>query len=257
MTAHADDRARRLSQPQHEFSQSVVFITGGAGGIGKAAAEHFLARGATVAVLDPDISDAASGCEPYQGSVTDQTSIDAAVSAVAARHGRIDILVNSAGVGHYGSVEAGSIEEWQRVIDINIMGIVRVSRACLPHLRKSTHGSIANIASALASIGMAKRALYSTTKGAVQSLTRAMAADYLAEDIRVNCVNPGATNTSFVTKLAAAVGNTTEFATRQATGHMVEADEVAEAILYLSRPSARSSTGSVLTVEAGFSTILK
>jgi 2-keto-3-deoxy-L-fuconate dehydrogenase len=239
-----------------EFSDSVVFITGGGAGIGKATAELFLARGARVAVLDLDISAMARGCEGYQGSVADDVAIERAIEAVVARHGRIDVLVNNAGVSFYGGIEDGSLADWQRLIDINLFGVVRMTRAALPHLRKSSHGAIVNIASCLAQTGLAKRAAYSATKGAVEALSRAMAADLVGEGIRVNCVNPGTVDTAFVAGLAKTVGrDTSEFAARQVTGHMVSADEIAHAIAYLARPGARSTVGSVLTVEAGFGSL--
>lgn len=239
-----------------EFNNSIVLITGGANGIGKATAELFLSRGAKVAILDLDISNAPEGCEAYAGSVTNDAAVTGAVEAVVRRHGRIDILVNNAGVSYYGTVEDGTLADWSRVIDINLLGAVRMSRSALPYLRLSSHGSIVNIASCLAQTGLAKRALYSATKGAVESLTRAMAADLVSEGIRVNCVNPGTVDTAFVQGLAAIVGrDTSEFAARQATGHMVTADEIAHAVAYLSRPGGRSTVGTVLTVEAGFGSL--
>ena len=239
-----------------EFKDSVVLITGGANGIGKATAELFLAQGAHVAVLDLDVTNAPEGCTAYAGSVTDDAAVAHAVNAFAHQHGRIDILVNNAGVSFYGTVEDGTMDDWRHVIDINLMGVVRMSRSALPHLRRSAHGAIVNIASCLAQTGLAKRALYSATKGGVEALTRAMAADLVSEGIRVNCVNPGTVDTAFVKGLAEIVGrNTSEFAARQATGHMVTADEVAHAIAYLARPGARSTVGTVLTVEAGFGSL--
>lgn len=238
------------------FGESVVFITGGGAGIGKATAELFLAEGARVAVFDLDPSSAPAGCETHQGSVTDAAAVAAAVDAVAARHGRIDILVNNAGVSFLGTVEDGTLDDWTRVLDINLVSVARVSRAALPHLRRSTHGAIVNIASCLADTGLARRALYSATKGGVEALSRAMAADLVGEGIRVNCVNPGTVDTAFVQGLAAQVGrDTREFAARQVTGYMVSPQEVAHAVAYLARPGARSTVGSVLTVEAGFGSI--
>ncbi len=238
------------------FGESVVFITGGGAGIGKATAELFLAEGARVAVFDLDPTSAPAGSETHQGSVTDAAAVAAAVDAVAARHGRIDILVNNAGVSFLGTVEDGTLDDWTRVLDINLVSVARVSRAALPHLRRSTHGAIVNIASCLADTGLARRALYSATKGGVEALSRAMAADLVGEGIRVNCVNPGTVDTAFVQGLAAQVGrDTREFAARQVTGYMVSPQEVAHAVAYLARPGARSTVGSVLTVEAGFGSI--
>lgn len=241
---------------EKEFNQSVVFITGGGAGIGKATAELFLSKGATVAVLDLNIEDVAPGCEAYVGSVTDDEAVNHAIDSVARKHGRIDILVNNAGISFYGAVEEGSLEDWQRILDINLLGVVRATRSALPHLRQSTHGAIVNIASCLARTGLANRALYSATKGAVEALSRAMATDLVSEGIRVNCVNPGTVDTAFVHGLAATMGRSTaEFSARQVTGQMVQAHEVAHAIAYLARPEARSTIGTVLAVDGGFSSL--
>ncbi len=236
-----------------EFSRSVVFITGGGAGIGKATAELFLDRGAAVSILDPSIENAANGCNAYPGSVTDDDAVRHAIEATAEKHGRIDILVNNAGISFYGPVQKGSLLDWHHVLDVNLLGVVRCTRSALPHLRASSHGAIINIASCLARSGLANRALYSATKGAVESLTRAMAADLIAEGIRVNCVSPGTVDTGFVRKLVEAAGQSaTEFSARQATGRMVSPDEVAHAIAYLARPGAHSTVGTVLAVDGGF-----
>lgn len=240
----------------NEYRDNVVVITGGGAGIGKATAELFLSLGARVAVLDLNIDDAPVGAVPYIADVTDDASIGAAIEAIAQQYGRIDTLVNNAGVSFYGTLETGSIADWQRLLDINVMGLVRVTRAALPHLRRSSHGAIVNIASCLAQTGLANRAVYSASKGAVEALSRAMAADLIKEGIRVNCVNPGTVDTGFVEGLAAAAGSDTrQFAARQVTGHMVAAEEIAQAIVYLARPGARSTIGSVLTVESGFGSL--
>lgn len=235
------------------FSNSVVLITGGAAGIGRATGDLLAQQGASINILDLSVEGAPAEWGIYQGSVTDDDAIRRAVDGIASRHGRIDILVNNAGISFYGSVEDGTMDDWQRVIDVNLISVARVSRQALPFLRKSTHGAIVNVASCLSQTGLARRALYSATKGGVEALTRAMAADLLSEGIRVNCVNPGTVETDFVRGLAAQTGrDISEFSARQATGHMVSPDEVAHAIAYLARPGARSTVGSVITVEAGF-----
>ncbi len=235
------------------FSNSVVFITGGGAGIGRATAELFAMQGAKIGVLDLSIDHVPADWQSYRGSVTDDASVGHALTDFASKNGRIDILVNNAGVSFYGGIEDGTMDDWQHVIDVNLISVARVSRHALPFLRKSNHGAIVNIASCLAQTGLAKRALYSATKGGVEALSRAMAADLVAEGIRVNCVNPGTVDTGFVQGLATQTGGSLKaFAERQVTGHMVTPGEVAHAIAYLARPGARSTVGSVLTVEAGF-----
>ena len=179
----------------------------------------------------------------------------AAVAAAAERLGGLDIVVNNAGVGAVGTVEANPDDEWHRVFDVNVVGIVRVTRAALPHLRASANAVVVNTCSIAATVGLPERALYSATKGAVQSLTLAMAADHLAEGIRVCAVNPGTADTPWVRRLLAAAGDSeAELAAlraRQPSGRLVTADEVAAAIAYLASPLAGATTGTVLAVDGG------
>jgi NAD(P)-dependent dehydrogenase (short-subunit alcohol dehydrogenase family) len=141
------------------------------------------------------------------------------------------------------------------VLDVNLVGMVRVARAALPHLRRSTRAAIVNTSSIAAHTGLPNRALYSATKGAVQSLTLAMAADHVAEGIRVNCVNPGTVDTPWVRRLLDAAddpqGELTALRARQPTGRLVTAEEVAAAIAYLASPLAGATTGTVLSVDGG------
>ena len=133
--------------------------------------------------------------------VTDDASVRLAVDAAAERLGGIDILVNNAGIGAAGTVADNPDEEWHRVFDVNVVGMVRVTRAALPYLRASAHAAIVNTCSIAATAGLPQRALYSATKGAVLALTLAMAADHVHEGIRVNCVNPGTADTPWVGRL--------------------------------------------------------
>jgi 2-keto-3-deoxy-L-fuconate dehydrogenase len=230
-------------------------VTGGGSGIGLATAQLLGARGANVAALDLDPSAAA---DPVLHVVVDVSStplVNAAVDEVVRRFGEIDILVNNAGIGAVGTVEENSEEEWRRVFDVNVLGIMRVTRAVMPYLRRSKCAAIVNTCSIVAMAGLPKRALYSATKGAVQSLTLAMAADCLADGIRVNCVNPGTADTPWVQRLLAAAPNPQAerraLEARQPMGRLVTAGEVAAAIVYLASPSAASTTGTVLAVDGG------
>jgi NAD(P)-dependent dehydrogenase (short-subunit alcohol dehydrogenase family) len=187
--------------------------------------------------------------------VRDQQSVGAAVEAAAAELGGIDVLVNNAGIGAQGTVEDGPLEEWLRVLDVNVLGIVRTTRAALPHLRRSQHACVVNTCSIAATAGLPQRAAYSASKGAVQSLTLAMAADHVREGIRVNCVNPGTADTPWVGRLLAAAADPDEerraLEGRQPMGRLVTAHEVAAAILYLASPDASSVTGTALAVDGG------
>jgi 2-keto-3-deoxy-L-fuconate dehydrogenase len=228
-----------------EFEGLVAIVTGGASGIGKATVELLESRGATVASLD-----LATGCD-----VGDTASVNAAVASVIDRYGRLDVLVNNAGIGAAGDVTANDDAEWHRVLNINVVGIARVSRAALPHLRRSPSAAIVNTCSIVGVAGLPQRALYGASKGAVAALTLAMAADHVHEGIRVNAVLPGTADTPWVGRLLAAADDPeaagAALRARQPMGRLVTAAEVAHAIAYLASPLSSSTTGTLLAVDAG------
>ncbi|GAA5070601.1 NAD(P)-dependent dehydrogenase (short-subunit alcohol dehydrogenase family) [Thermocatellispora tengchongensis] len=237
-----------------EFSGLRALVTGGASGIGLAAATLLAERGARVACLDLD----PAVPEPLLGlkaDVTDDASVRAAVAEAAERLGGLDILVNNAGIGAQGGVEDNPDEEWRRVFDVNVFGLVRVTRAALPHLRASRAAAIVNTCSIAATAGLPQRALYSSTKGAVLALTRAMAADLIGDGVRVNCVNPGTADTPWVGRLlddaADPAAERAALEARQPMGRLVSAEEVAAAIAYLASPLAGATTGTDLAVDGG------
>ncbi|MFF9779983.1 SDR family NAD(P)-dependent oxidoreductase [Streptomyces sp. NPDC013978] len=232
-----------------------AIVTGGASGIGLATARLLAARGASVAALDLDPAGASAPLLGLKADVTDDASVREGVAEAARRLGGIDILVNNAGIGAQGTVEDNPDEQWHRVLDVNVLGMVRTSRAALPHLRASSHASIVNTCSIAATAGLPQRALYSASKGAVLSLTLAMAADHVREGIRVNCVNPGTADTPWVGRLLDAADDPeaerAALNARQPMGRLVTADEVAAAIAYLASPAAASVTGTALAVDGG------
>jgi NAD(P)-dependent dehydrogenase (short-subunit alcohol dehydrogenase family) len=238
-----------------EFDDLVAVVTGGASGIGLRTAQLLRARGARVACLDLRVAGLESPLFGVQADVTDDAAVKAAVQQVAATFGRIDIVVNNAGIGAQGDVSANDDAEWHRVYDVNVLGLVRVSRAALPYLRTSSHAAIVNTCSIAAWSGLPNRALYSATKGAVLALTLAMAADHLRDGIRVNCVNPGTADTPWVGRLLDAAADPAAervaLEARQPMGRLVTADEVAHAIAYLASPAAASTTGTALAVDGG------
>ena len=189
--------------------------------------------------------------------VADDASVRAGVERVAAELGRIDVLVNNAGIGAQGTVEANADDEWLRVLDVNVVGMARVSRAALPHLRRSPAAAIVNTSSIAATAGLPERALYSASKGAVAALTRAMAADHLREGVRVNAVNPGTADTPWVGRLLDAApdpaAERAALEARQPHGRLVSAAEVADAVAYLASPASGSTTGIALAVDGGMS----
>ncbi|MBV2353866.1 SDR family oxidoreductase [Streptomyces sp. J2-1] len=230
-------------------------VTGGASGIGLATALLLAERGASVAVLDLAPDGAPEHLTALRADVGDDSSVREAVESAAARLGGIDIVVNNAGIGAQGTVEDNPDEQWRQVLDVNVVGMVRTTRAALPHLRRSAHAAVVNTCSIAATAGLPQRALYSASKGAVLSLTLAMAADHVREGIRVNCVNPGTADTPWVARLLDSADDAeaerAALNARQPMGRLVSAREVAEAIVYLAGPGAASVTGTALAVDGG------
>jgi NAD(P)-dependent dehydrogenase (short-subunit alcohol dehydrogenase family) len=251
-----------MDEQPKEFAGLTALITGGASGIGLATARLLAGRGARVAALDrvkPETSE--DGIYPVLADVTDDATVRAAVAQAGQALGGLDILVNNAGIGAAGTVEDNDDDEWHRVLDVNVLGIVRTTRAALPLLRQSVRqrgqAAIVNTCSIAGIAGLPQRALYSASKGAVYALTLAMAADHVAEGIRVNCVHPGTADTPWVGRLLdAAPDREAERAAleaRQPMGRLVSAEEVAVAIAYLVSPLAGATTGTALAVDGGMS----
>jgi len=238
-----------------EFDGAVAIVTGGASGLGAATAALLAERGARVAVLDRDTAGVPSELFSVVCDVTDAAGVEAAVAAVADHFGAIDIVINNAGIGAAGDIAANSDDEWHRVLDVNVVGIARVTRAALPHLRRSSRAAVVNTCSIAGIAGLPNRVLYSASKGAVAALTLAMAADHVREGIRVNAVTPGTADTPWVGRLLDAAEDRDAAAAalraRQPMGRLVTAEEVANAIAYLASPHASSTTGTLLGVDGG------
>jgi 2-keto-3-deoxy-L-fuconate dehydrogenase len=251
-----------MTEQTPELAGLAALVTGGASGIGLATARLLAARGARVAVLDRIKSEPGAGEQtlyPVIADVTDDAAVRAAVADAGGHLGRLDILVNNAGIGAAGTVEDNDDQEWHRVLDVNVLGIVRTTRAALPLLRRAAaergRAAVVNTCSIVATAGLPQRALYSASKGAVYSLTLAMAADHVAEGIRVNCVNPGTVDTPWVGRLLDAApdpkAERAALTARQPIGRLVSAEEVAAAIAYLASPLAGATTGTSLAVDGG------
>ncbi|MEU1542735.1 SDR family oxidoreductase [Actinacidiphila glaucinigra] len=237
-----------------EFAGLKAVVTGGASGIGLATARLLAVRGARVACLDltPEVPAPLIG---IIADVADDASVRAGVEEAARRLDGIDVLVNNAGIGAQGTIEDNTDDEWRRVFDVNVLGMVRVTRAALPHLRRSGSAAVVNTCSVAATAGLPDRALYSATKGAVLALTRATAADLVRSGIRVNCVNPGTADTPWIGRLLGRAADPeaerAALRARQPTGRLVTADEVAAAVAHLASPSSGSTTGTALAVDGG------
>jgi NAD(P)-dependent dehydrogenase (short-subunit alcohol dehydrogenase family) len=239
----------------NQFQGLNAIVTGAGSGIGLAVATKLKEEGATVFGFDINQGDMNGIATWVECDVGDTQSVATAVSKVATEVEVIDILANNAGVGAVGSVLDATDEEWSRLFNINVAGISRVTAAVYTMLKKSSSPAIVNTCSVAATVGLPKRAVYSASKGAVMSLTLAMAADFVKEGIRVNCVNPGTADTPWVGRLLAAaadpVAERKALEARQPMGRLVSAAEVANAILYLASPQQRSTTGTVLAVDGG------
>jgi NAD(P)-dependent dehydrogenase (short-subunit alcohol dehydrogenase family) len=243
-----------------DFEGLNALVTGGASGIGAAITTLLLERGARVAVLDRETAGAPEGALALKADVTDDAAVKAAVDAAAEEFGALHTVVSNAGIGAIGAVTDNSDEEWHRVLDINVLGMVRTARHAVPHLRRAAADrpgcvSLTQTCSIAATAGLPQRALYSASKGAILSLTLAMAADHVREGIRVNCVNPGTADTPWIGRLLDQApdpaAERAALEARQPSGRLVGADEVAAAVAYLASPAAAAVTGTALAVDGG------
>ncbi len=239
----------------------VAIITGGGSGIGRAAAELFAREGASVVVADFDAAagrEAARAIEEAGGralfvpiDVADAAQVDQMVAQTLARFGGIDILFNSAGVLTFGTIETTPVEMWRRVLDVNINGVFLVNRAVLPHMRARGGGSIINMSSSTgAHDGNGNAAAYVTSKGAVTLLTRCMAIDHAADNIRVNAIAPGPTDTPML-RSNMSPEQMAEFAATFPAKRMGRPEEIAAAALFLASDEASFVTGAIVAVDGG------
>jgi len=245
------------------LEHKVAFVTGAASGIGAACALRLAEAGARVAGLDtaqPDPSGwkrvcaTAPGASFHIGDVCDEAAVARAVAAVVAEFGGIDVLVNSAGVAGGGPVHALALEEWNRVLDVNLKGTFLVCKHVLPHMLSQTSGSIINIASVEGIEGFEGGSVYNASKGGVVLLTRNMAIDYGRRGIRVNAVCPGFIQTPLAESVFG--GALAEHLERviEATqlGRIGQPEEIAGAVLYLASDDASYVTGQSLVVDGGY-----
>lgn len=238
-----------------DFKGLTAVVSGAGSGIGLAVARSLHAQGARVFGLDLNQGEMSEVATWIPCDVGDTAKVLTAFEQIAAHTDTIDILANNAGIGAIGTVEDSTDEEWYRVLNINVVSISRISSAAMPFLRRSSCPSIVNTCSIAATVGLPSRAVYSASKGAVMSLTLAMAADAVKEKIRVNCVNPGTADTPWIGRLLAQesdpVAEREKLKARQPIGRLVSPEEVASAIIYLANPAQGSTTGTVLAVDGG------
>jgi NAD(P)-dependent dehydrogenase (short-subunit alcohol dehydrogenase family) len=242
----------------------VAFITGAASGIGAASALRFAQEGASLAGFDLEESldgdwvqaaKAAPAAQFWKGDVRNQEDLAAAVGAAKQRFGRIDVLLNSAGVAGGGPLHTLSIEEWDRVVDINLKGTFLASRHVLPIMLEQESGSIINVASIEGIEGFEGGSAYSASKGAVMLLTRNMAMDYARRGIRVNTICPGFVETPLFESVFGVAGfEELRERVREATqlGRFGKPVEIANAALFLASDEASFVTGHALVVDGGY-----
>ena len=245
------------------LEKQFALITGAASGIGLATATRFAREGATIAGLDvatPDetawraVRDAAPASILLQANVLDESSVQAAVTAVLERFdGRIDVLVNSAGVSSFGAAHELATEEWDRVLGINLRGSFLATKHVVPAMLAHRRGSIVHIASIEGLEGMTQQLAYGVSKGGVVQMTRNMAVDYARDGIRVNCVCPGVIDTPLTAPLLTdfkAIGDLV--VEQHLLGRFGRPEEVAAAILFLASDDASFVTGHALVVDGGY-----
>jgi NAD(P)-dependent dehydrogenase (short-subunit alcohol dehydrogenase family) len=235
-----------------------VLVTGGASGIGAACVDRFQNDGCRVAALDRNAALVAlSGAEVVLAcDVTDAAALALAVEQAAAELGGLDVVVAAAGIASRGTVVETEPQEWDRVLAVNLRGVYLTGRAAIPYLRASGGGAIVNIASQLGLVAAAGAAAYCASKGAVISLTRAMAIDHGAEGIRVNCVCPGPTDTPLLEPYFGGAADPAAerrvYEAMQLHSRLVTAEEVAGAVAYLADPGSSSTMGAALVVDGGY-----
>jgi NAD(P)-dependent dehydrogenase (short-subunit alcohol dehydrogenase family) len=224
----------------------VAVVTGAAHGIGAAIADALEAAGARVARTDLTGTD-------LELDVTDPGSVDRALAEAAGRFGELSILVNNAGINRIGPSESLPEERWQEVVDVNLTGTFRCSRAAGTRMLAAGRGSIVNVASISAFVGMPGRAAYCATKAAIVALTRVLAVEWAARGVRVNAVAPGYVGTPMIEQaIAEGLLAGDELAGRTPLGRVAAPAEIADAVVYLASPAARYVTGQTLVVDGGY-----
>lgn len=244
------------------FKGKVALITGGASGMGAATAREFAAAGGQVVIVDINgplarkVASEIGAGEPIIGDVSDSAFCDRAVEMTLKRNGRLDILVNCAGIIFRADAVGTSDENWKRVTAVNVDGVFFMSRAAVGPMRKQESGVIINFGSIWGNVGAAGVAAYCASKGAVHQLTRAMALDHVKDGIRINAVCPGEVNTPMLASGRPSPPTPEDLKklgeTMVPMGRLADPVEIARVVLFLASEGASYMTGSLVTVDAGY-----
>ncbi len=253
-----------MSSDHGQFSGKVVLVTGAARGIGRATAEAFARDGAAVALVDRDgdalapvaaaIEQAGARARAITADVSARREVECALETCVRDLGGLDVLVGNAGIHFARGIDEYSDDEWQQIIGVNLTGTFYVIRAALPALRRS-RGAIVLVSSMTALVGQARGAAYVATKGALVSMTKALALELAADGIRVNCVCPAGVDTPLMRTWAGTLPDPEAVLRQQAAMHLMDrmasAEEIAAAIQFLASPAASFITGVALPIEGG------
>lgn len=240
----------------------VTVVTGGNAGIGEAIAKRFAEEGASVVITgrrQQELDHVASAIRihqgtvlPVAGSVTDEAHVQDVVRRALDSFGRIDVLVNNAGIGAFGKrLHETDDTTWANVIDVNVAGVFRMTRAVIPQMLRQGRGAIINVSSIASLVGLSGLAAYTASKGAVDAFTRAVAVEYAQDGIRCNVVNPGLINTPMAASLMANPDMLQSILSQYAIRRPGKPEEVANLILYLASDEATWVTGATFPIDGG------
>ena len=239
-----------------------TIVTGGASGIGKAIVQMFVNEGAKVIVADIDFNEAKklsnelkSNALPFEANVTSAENFNSLINYCEKEFSGLDVLVNNAGIGLASKLPETTEDDWQKVIDVNLKGTFFGMKYAVPLMRKSSGGSIINISSIAALVGLADRAVYSASKGGIIAMSRAAAIDHVKDNIRINCIAPGTVDTPWIERITQTYENAAEakkgMMDRQPHGRLVSPEEIAAMAVYLASDESKSTIGTVMVVDGG------
>ena len=244
------------------LQNKVALISGGARGMGAAEARMFAREGAKVVIgdvldtegrqVEAEINQAGGECIFLHLDVTQESEWQRAVEAAVTRFGKLDVLVNNAGIIRLAGIEETSADEWDLVMNVNVKGVFLGTKAAIPEMRKAGGGSIINISSNSAFVGYPRSASYCSSKAAVHIFTKCTAIEYSKEGIRVNSVHPGSIDTAMSGERMTNPERQRETEASNLMGRTAHTDEVAYGVLFLASDESSFMTGSELLIDGGY-----